>query len=789
MPHSKLFAFTDGKILHSEEDAKVKVLLPYLDSLGYTQDDMRFENSIEVTVGTKTITVQSDIEILIDGQVQIVIDAKNPRKTLRSKDLLQAVSYAKLVSTPIAPFAFASNGVDLLGASSVDGRPVDTVPSREQLIAILQRRPPKPLSDIQLKEVRSTLITVMAPNDLYLVIDRCKQLLVGQAHIRSDQSFREITKVLLVKMNEERRAIYHQEQNRFSEAWITASMGADHLSAVDVFAQLFDAACSVYTDIYDASEPHLRVSVDNTLLSLVRELEPFSFLGTGDDIKGAVYEIFLKSTLRGEFDQYFTPREIVDYMVTTADPQPGDKFVDPAAGSGGFLIRAFVHVRDQLAHGQRSQRSRDEALTELTEHHIWGQEVDYDLHVLAKINLIMHGDGWNHLYHGDSLKTSFLPDGEFDIVLENPPFTIPYRDKAVLDLYELGRGKEVEELDILFIERSLRLLANHGRLLIVLPEGLLNLPLYRDFREWLLSRVFVNSVTSLPAGAFMPFGRSASKTTILEVTKRSEGTKAPRHVFAANAVHIGYDTGKAFYREILSNDFPDIANLRTTWAPGVRYARTSPTAWVDYSEINAERIDAGHLISRAMGSKGSVRLGDLFDVSQTMVHISMSEQYNYVEVPDFSDIHGALGTCRVVTGDEISSNRLVHIPAGGIYLTRINPRKRRIGVVPEQVDGGVVVSGEVYELTWKDNPYLSYEDRHAVIPLLRSTATTEILSLRATGSSSSRARIASDEVAALPIPASYFQRGDIAEVAAAMRRTACRYWDAMTEVHLAASGD
>ncbi len=136
---------------------KVKVLIPYLESLGYSIDEMRFENSIEVTVGSKTTKVASDIEILIEGAPQIVIDAKTPRRTLSDKDVLQAVSYAKLVKTPAASFGFASNGIDLMGMNAIDGSAAYEIPTKSELLAGLQRRRPKKLSEIALHEVRSTV--------------------------------------------------------------------------------------------------------------------------------------------------------------------------------------------------------------------------------------------------------------------------------------------------------------------------------------------------------------------------------------------------------------------------------------------------------------------------------------------------------------------------------------------------------------------------------------------------------------------------------------------------------
>jgi type I restriction enzyme M protein len=109
---------------------------------------------------------------------------------------------------------------------------------------------------------------------------------------------------------------------------------------------LFREATGLYRDIYGTHE-NIKIGDAHVIEELVKRLENFSFTGTGDDIKGAVYEIFLKSQLRGELDQYFTPREIVEYMITLADPKPGERILDAACGSGGFLINAFRHVKQK----------------------------------------------------------------------------------------------------------------------------------------------------------------------------------------------------------------------------------------------------------------------------------------------------------------------------------------------------------------------------------------------------------------------------------------------------------
>lgn len=474
--------FSTGVAVHSEEDAKQKIIMPYLRSLGYSEKEMRFENPITVQAGSRKVTLYSDIEILVDGRPEIIIDAKKPSHTINDTDVLQVTSYAKLVDVQSAYCAFVTNGHDLKGVNVSTGAAMPGIPSKNQLISSLSRRPKNILTGIQLREVRSTLVTIMSQDVLYRVIKECKDIIEKQALIRSDQSFKEMTKILLVKMNEERRALKEARENRFSRQWLQVSAEASGAQQLEVFRKLFEEATNKYSGIYDDDDVSIQIKDEDALLKVVDRLEPFSFLGTGDDIKGAVYEIFLKTTLRGEFDQYFTPRELVDYIVEASDPQYGERFVDPAAGSGGFLIKAFTHVNQVL---QTSGRPAHDILVderELVEKHIWGQEADYDLHVLTKINMIMHGDGWNNIYQGDSLLGGHLPYGTFDLVLENPPFTTSYGNKAVLKNYETAFGRDSQELDILFVELSIRLLKPGGRMFIILPEGLLNLPAYRDFR-------------------------------------------------------------------------------------------------------------------------------------------------------------------------------------------------------------------------------------------------------------------------------------------------------------------
>lgn len=152
---------------------------------------------------------------------------------------------------------------------------------------------------------------------------------------------------------------------------------------------MFEEAKEKYPSVYTKENEQILISDNACILDIVSKLEPFSFIRTGDDIKGTVYEVFLKATLRGEFDQYFTPRELVDFMVQFADPDIGDVILDPACGSGGFLIQAFNYVNQKINASGSSEIENNNKFNTLVDKCLWGHEADYDLHVLAKINLIM----------------------------------------------------------------------------------------------------------------------------------------------------------------------------------------------------------------------------------------------------------------------------------------------------------------------------------------------------------------------------------------------------------------
>ena len=749
--------------IKSEEAMKIKVLEPFLHSIGYEKEDMDFDCPIPVHVGTKKVTVFADIIVKINDRIEMVIETKRPSKTLTEQDMLQAISYAKLIGTPSALYSVVTNGVECITQNVVNGMTQKGIPTKNKLLADINKAKRDQILDIEIKnEAEKVLFTLNNRKELYKVIQTSKDIIEKRALIRSDQSFREMTKIILVKMNEERRVKAREGKNRFTFDHIKKMATLNECMEIDIFRKLFEEAKTTYPNIYTNEDESININDNLCITQLIKKLEPFSFLGTGDDIKGTVYEIFLKTTLRGEFDQYFTPRELVEFMVRCADPDVDDKILDPACGSGGFLIQAFRYVNQKINASGLPEIDNIKMFRKLIDKNLWGHEADYDLHVLAKINLIMHGDGWNNIYQGDTLKSENLQENSFDIILENPPFTIPYTFEDVIGRFELGIGKKSEELDILFFEKSIRLLKPGRDMFIILPEGLLNIKKYKYFREWLLKKTDVLMSISLPEGAFIPFGGSVSKTCIIGVRKKGGvGYISPKHCFLAKAVEIGYELGKKVYLPKLKNDLRDFENYYQELFHGVKKTENEgECGWIKQNEIDSYRLDANFLLNKIDRErikekfKKLVPLTAVCQIENKSIKIDGEAEYYYLEVPDISSETGTITNIRKKYGRELKGDSYYKFFGGDILFSRINPRKNRVSIAPP-IHGFGIVSKEVYNIKYKKNELIPEAYKYVICPILQSEFVNNQIVRLSTGSSSSRARVQEEDLlndVYIPIP-------------------------------------
>lgn len=305
------------------------------------------------------------------------------------------------------------------------------------------------------------------------------------------------------------------------------------------------------------------------------------------------YETIVSNTLKQEAGQFFTPRNIIKAMVEMMNPTENDRVLDPACGSGGFLVMVLDHVRKQIAAELYPELDGpllvekfnsfevNERVKEYAERCIFGFDFDPDLKKAARMNMVMAGDGHANIFHINSLgypnwahaddfekihlaigkSLSEMNDIEnrygndarekFDMVFTNPPFGAKVKvDKEIIYnpdgslRYDLGAYSDAPE--VLFIEACYHFLKPGGKMAIVLPDGILGNPNMVAVREWVLARFKILASIDLAIEAFLPqVGVQSSllflqKKTELEYQLTQEGDDS-YEVFMAIAEKLGKD--------------------------------------------------------------------------------------------------------------------------------------------------------------------------------------------------------------------------------------------------------
>lgn len=248
----------------------------------------------------------------------------------------------------------------------------------------------------------------------------------------------------------------------------------------------------------------LSIKNPKTLRKIIERIDPLK-LGTIDtDVKGDAFEYFLKKTTSTDNDlgEYFTPRHIVKTIINIADPKFKEKVYDPFCGTGGFLTEAFNYIRDNNIIEGKSDSDRLKGQT------LFGGEITTTARI-AKMNMILHGDGHSGITQIDSLQNP--KDKEYDVIVTNIPFS---QKTEYGDYYYNGIAKK--NGDAVCALHCLRSLKEGGRMALVVPEGFLFRKDISNVREFLLSKAKLQSVISLPQGVFLPY--ATVKTDILYFT-------------------------------------------------------------------------------------------------------------------------------------------------------------------------------------------------------------------------------------------------------------------------------
>lgn len=326
------------------------------------------------------------------------------------------------------------------------------------------------------------------------------------------------------------------------------------------------------------------------------------------DIQGDVYEMLLSEiATAGKNGQFRTPRHIIKLITELVRPQLGQHIIDPACGSGGFLLGAYQYIVTQLAINAGAKNiSPDEdgfvrtsvaaTLTRkaqtILSSTLWGYDIDVTMVRLGLMNLMMHGIDEPQIDYQDTLSKSFEEEAKYDIVMANPPFTGSIDKGDINENLQLGTTKT----ELLYVENIYRLLKKGGTAGVIVPQGVLfgSGTAFKTLRQLLVERCELKAVITAPSGVFKPY--AGVSTAILLFTKvwgPKDKVKKPatEHVWFYEMVADGYSLDDKRTKQEGYGDLQDIITRYHARDPVIDTDRTAKCFAVPRTEIEEHGYD------------------------------------------------------------------------------------------------------------------------------------------------------------------------------------------------------
>ncbi|MEK7116820.1 MAG: N-6 DNA methylase [Patescibacteria group bacterium] len=520
------------KDLHSEEDVKAKIVIPYFKKLGYKDEQIFLNVPIKAFLGRQSKTVYADLVIRDGANPIIIVEVKKPGIQLDEIHKEQAISYARQ-SERVVPIAVVTNGISYKIYNVKTKQQIPEIPKKSDLISFLSEIK---ISKEEIEEAGRFIIEGYENvQEIKVALDKCHDIIRGNDGLDPISSFDEVNKLIFAKIQEENRA-KKTGVNRFTRDFIKDN-------AIEEINRIFqDANDDFGINKIFTSDEKIKLS-SATLISIVGILEQKAISQTKDDLIGLAYESFLPSIFRGEgLGQFFTPDRIKEFMIEILDPRVGNLIIDPAFGSGGFLVLSYKRLLGNIKSSNWNQTKKDEEKSKLSSEYLYGIEINSRLEIACKTNMYLHGDGRTKIYRGNGLlDTDDIEEGKFDIVVTNPPFGAKIDKEEILNKFELGIKRNKQQSEVLFLERCVRLAKPEtGRIGIVLPESVLMNTNFQPVRDWLDQNVTIDAIFKMPSYAFSPSGASGIQTSLVFLTRRKP-TSFDYKIFMGNVTKISFD--------------------------------------------------------------------------------------------------------------------------------------------------------------------------------------------------------------------------------------------------------
>ena len=537
---------------------------------GYPLDRIDTEKSIHF--GREVHKKAVDIVVYKEDKVTpfIVIEVKSPTQ---DKGIDQLKSYLNAEGCEIGVW---SNGVaKVILYRNYPNNFDDTlseIPSVKQTIDDIFRE-------------KKTLGNLDPKFELKRAIEIMEELVLANAGV---DVFTEVFKLIYAKLLDEIEAEKRPDQEVYFRKY------RDPQKTYSSINSLFKNSITKWPGIFFETD-NIRLSPEH-LSVVVGEMERARLFGADLSIVDEAFEYLIPEVAKGKKGQYFTPRHVIAMMVQMLDPRPTEYILDPAAGSGGFLIGAMNYVQNKYFKNSKPDKK------DYAQKYLYGIDFADETAKVSRALMLIAGDGRSHLFKLNSLdprewqgeqeekmqarvelrkRLAKLDDYNnneenqknfkqfaFDLLLTNPPFAGELKEPGLLRQYEFGKknGKLVNKIErhILFIERALELVRPGGRLGIVLPQGVFNNTNMQYVREWLFDKARILAVVGLHVNTFKP--HTGTKTSVLFLQKwggEAGNPLADYPIFMATSKKSGKDnSGDYIYKKDAAGNYVHDAKAR-----------------------------------------------------------------------------------------------------------------------------------------------------------------------------------------------------------------------------------
>lgn len=588
----KVLDFIDGQTQREEtpeEYVRQEIAKSLVREYSYPKKDI----AVEFTLRVGSRKPRADLVIFnadadhIQETAYLMVECK--AQSVKSSDRKEGVGqlHSYLSASPNTQYGMWTNGLErfcyrkVVQGGQIVYEEIPDLPSHGQTEDEAER----PRFD-QLKPASS--------DALLFAFRRCHNYIAGNQGLQKPEAFWELLKLIFCKIHDERDS---QEVEFFAAGNERSGINGP-LKVKSRIDKLFAEVKKDYPAIFPANEAI--ALTPQVLAYLVSQLQMYSLLESDVDVKGHAYEEIVGANLRGDRGEFFTPRNVCNMAVAMLDPSENQLTLDPACGTGGFLIAAMNHVIEKIRAAEierwkgdldRAEPRVQDRIKKYAGNFIVGLDFNPNLVKASKMNMVMNNDGAGGLYQANSLASpatweEALRDrsllGKVDLIFTNPPFgsKIPIDDPAILEKFQLGHTwsydkdadtwtktdaiQKSQPPEILFIERCVQFLKpGTGRVAMVLPDGILGAPGLGYVREWILTNTRVLASIDLHPDTFQP--SVSVQTSVLVMQRKTDqeialeqaaGRKGDYNVFMAVANHIGHDKrgNKTYVRDKKGNE-------------------------------------------------------------------------------------------------------------------------------------------------------------------------------------------------------------------------------------------